>query len=149
MTPTLTTTLELLYEKDETAWLEAMSALAAEGRVAEMDLVNLSEYLESLAKSERREVSNWLTTLLMHVLKYHHQPEMRSGSWRKTIRGQRRQLQRLLESGTLRNHALAELTEAYADARQYAADETGLPPETFPEAGPWDLDAALGEELPE
>jgi len=139
--------LALLYEQDETAWLEAMSALAAEGRFGEMDFTNLSEYLDSMAKSERREVSNRLATLLMHLLKWRHQAEMRTGSWGRTIHEQRRQLQRLLDSGTLRNHAEAELPEAYSDARQYAARETGLPLDAFPEACPWDLDTILDTEL--
>ncbi len=34
--------LSVLYEGDETAWLEVMSALAASGRHAEMDYQNLS-----------------------------------------------------------------------------------------------------------
>ena len=60
---------------------------------------------------------------------------------------QRLQLGRLLESGTLRNHALAVLADMYDDARGLAADETGLPAETFPAACPWDLDAVLEGEL--
>ncbi len=147
MSPTQTLPLALLYEQDETAWLEAMSALAAEGRVADLDLTNLSEYLVSMARRDRREVVSRLTTLLMHLLKWGHQPEMRTGSWRKTIREQRRHLAGDLESGTLRNHALAHLAGAYADAREDAADETGLPLETFPAACPWDLDAVLESDI--
>ena len=101
-----------------------------------------------MAKSERREVSNRLTTLVMHLLKWRHQPERRGGSWRSTIHEQRLQLGRLLESGTLRNHALAVLADMHDDARGLAADETGLPLTTFPEACPWDLDAILEAELP-
>jgi hypothetical protein len=40
--------LNSLDEHDETAWLEAMSSLAANGLVAEMDFENLSEYLRCL-----------------------------------------------------------------------------------------------------
>src|SRR5437773_9954788 len=101
--------LHLLFERDETAWLEVMSQLAAQGRYAEMDHANLSEYLADMAKRDRREVSSRLVTLLTHLLKWHHQPQHRSGSWQGTIVEQRRELRKLLESGTLHNHAASIL----------------------------------------
>src|SRR5260370_22388682 len=82
--------LSVLYERDETAWLEAMSALAAGRRYAEMDYLHLSEYLADMAKRDRREVFSRLVVLLSHLLKWEYQPDKRSGSWRGTIRGQRR-----------------------------------------------------------
>jgi hypothetical protein len=124
--------LSVLYEQDETAWLETMSALAANGRYAEMDYPHLSEYLADMAKRDRREVFSRLVLLLCHLLKWEHQPERRSGSWRGTIREQRRELRQLLESGTLRNHAEAVLADAYAEARRQAADETELSLNEFP-----------------
>jgi hypothetical protein len=124
--------LSVLYERDETAWLEAMSALAASGRYSEMDYLHLSEYLADMAKRDRREVFSRLVVLLTHLLKWEHQPERRSGSWRGTIREQRRELRQLLESATLRNYAEAMLSDAYAEARRQAADETELSLDTFP-----------------
>lgn len=139
------TKLGLLYERDETAWLEAMAALAAEGRYAELDYPNLSEYLADMAKRDRREVFSRLVVLLTHLLKWEYQPERRGGSWRGTIREQRRELRQLLESGTLRNHAATVLADAYAESRRQAADEAELDLGTFPVANPWSLDEALGE----
>lgn len=106
--------LSTLYERDETARLESSAALAGGGRYAEMDYVHLSEYLADMARRGRREVSSRLVTLLSHLLKWERQPEIRSGSWRGTIREQRRELRQLLESGTLHNHAEAVLADAYA-----------------------------------
>lgn len=137
--------LSTLYERDETAWLEAMSALAASGRVSEMDHKHLSEYLADMAKRDRREVFSRLVTLLTHLLKWEHQPERRSGSWRGTIREQRRELRQLLESGTLRNHAEAVLADAYAEARRQAADETELSLDVFPADDTRGLDELLAE----
>jgi hypothetical protein len=137
--------LSVLYEQDETAWLEAMSALAAAGRHAEMDHANLSEYLADMARRDRREVFSRLVVLLTHLLKGEHQPGGRSGSWRGTIREQRRELRQLLESGTLRNHAEAVLADAYAEARRQASDETELDLSVFPVESAWGLDEALGE----
>ena len=45
-----------LYRTDETAWLERMSALAADGDAAAMDLPNLGEYLSDMAKRDKREL---------------------------------------------------------------------------------------------
>src|ERR1700730_14237941 len=124
--------LSVLHEQDETAWLEAMSSLAANGRYAEMDYPHLSEYLADMARRDRREVFSRLVVLLCHLLKWEHQPERRSGSWRGTIREQRRELRQLLASGTLRHHAEAVLADAYAEARRQAADETELSLNVFP-----------------
>jgi hypothetical protein len=137
--------LSTLYEQDETAWLETMSALAAEGRYADIDYSNLSGYLADMARRDRREVFSRLVVLLSHLLKWEHHPDRRSGFWRGSIRAQRRELRQLLESGTLRNHASSVLADAYAEARRQAADETELELDVFPAANPWSVDEALGD----
>lgn len=141
--------LHTLYEQDETAWLEAMAELAAQRRLAELDCRHLSEYLSDMAKRDRREVLSRLVVLMSHLLKWQCQPDKRSGSWRGTIREQRRELYQLLESGTLRRHAEAVYAAAYAEARKQAADETERDVETFPEESRWDLETLLADELPE
>src|SRR3954471_5499842 len=124
--------LETLFDQDETAWLELTAALVARGRFEEIDRGHLSEYLADMARRDRREVYSRLVTLLTHLLKWELQPDKRSGSWKGTIREQRRELRQLLEGGTLRNHALAVLEETYAEARKQAADETELAVDAFP-----------------
>lgn len=146
MTTTELLPLSVLYERDETAWLEVMAHLAAQGRYAEMDYPHLSEYLADMAKRDRREVSSRLVVLLTHLLKWHYQPDQRSGSWQGTILEQRRELRKLLESGTLLNHARTVLAETYADARKQAAAETGLPRASFPAECGWDLESLLADE---
>jgi hypothetical protein len=94
-------------------------------------------------------VSSRLVTLLVHLLKWEHQPDRRSGSWEGTILEQRRELRQLLESGTLRNHAIAVLAEAYADARKQAAAETRLPRGTFPTVCSSDLESLLIDDVGE
>jgi len=137
--------LSVLFDQDETAWLEAMSALAAEGRYADMDYPNLSGYLADMAKRDRREVVSRLVVLLTHLLKWDHQPEGRSRSWRGTILEQQRELRQLLESGTLHHHAESALTDAYAEGRKQAAAETGLARGAFPAKCPWDLEGVLAD----
>src|SRR5206468_4302852 len=94
-----------LYEQDETAWLEKTAELIAQRRYAELDHDNLSGYLTDMARRDKREVFSRLILLLTHLLKWDHQPDQRSNSWRGTILAQRRELRLLLESGTLRRYA--------------------------------------------
>ena len=140
-----TAPLATLYEEDETAWLEIMADLVAQRRFAELDHRNLSEFLGDMAKRDRREVYSRLVVLMCHLLKWEHQPEKQTGSWRGTIREQRRELRLLLESVTLKNHASTVLTDAYAEARKQAADETDLDLAKFPPLCAWEIDDLLSE----
>src|SRR5580700_8080231 len=99
--------LAALHELDETAWLEQTAELIRSSRFAEIDPTTLAEYLTDMARRDRREVFSRLVVLLAHLLKWEYQPERRGGSWQATMLEQQRELRQLLESGTLRNHALA------------------------------------------
>jgi hypothetical protein len=133
-----------LYEADETAWLEKTSDLIERGDYDRLDYQHLREYLSDMARRDRREVLHRLTTLLLHLLKWDHQPALRSRSWKVTIKNQRDELQDLLESQTLKNHAGAVLSKAYARARSQASGETGLDEAQFPETCPYSLDQVVG-----
>lgn len=147
MVERLKQTLPSLYEQDETAWLEVMAELAAQKRFEDMDCENLREYLESMAKRDKREVRSRLRSLLAHLLKWEYQQGQRTTSWKLTIRQQRRALQDLLESGTLRRHAEAIFADTYREAVDDAADEAGLPASSFPDKSRRGLDQTLSEEL--
>ena len=111
-----------------------------------LDHQHLQEYLSDMAKRDRREVRNRLAVLLAHLLKWRHQPEKQTGSWRATIREQRIQLRQLLDSKTLKNHACKVLSDAYADSRKLAADETEMKLSKFPKECPWDVDELLADD---
>jgi len=134
-----------LYEHDETAWAELMADLIAARRWDDVEADNLSEYLRDMARRDRREVHSRLATLLTHLLKWEYQPDGRSNSWLASIKEQRKQLQLLLESGTLRNHAVEILPKAYAWAVDQASTETALPEDTFPAECPFTLEQVVEE----
>lgn len=136
-----------LYERDETAWLEAMSEAARAGRVEELDLIHLAEYLSDMAKRDRREVVSRLVVLMAHLLKWEHQPEGRSRSWRLTIRKQREELVDIATEGVLRLHAEEVLAKIYPKAVGRAADETGIPARLFPAVCPFTVAGLLSVEL--
>jgi hypothetical protein len=135
--------LASLYEIDETAWLEQMAALAADGQSAALDLKHLQVYLTDMARRDKREVLHRLIVLLVHLLKWEHQPNKRSRAWELTIREQREELQELLESATLRNYANVDLGKAYQRSVRRAAVETDLLEEAFPEECPYTLTQLL------
>lgn len=135
------------YEDDVYTWsLEQAAALrrAAARRVSlpePLDFANIAEEIESLGASQLRELYSRYDVLLTHLLKWHHQPERRTPSWRTTIRTQRTELSRLLKlSPGLKSKRAAALAESYTAARENAADETGLPLTTFPERCPFTVE---------
>ena len=138
--------LKSLYEEDETAWLEIMAELVAQKRYAELDHRHLSEYLTDMAIRDRREVKSRLVQLLIHLLKWEHQAEKQTSSWQNSIDEQRLELQFLLESGTLENHAHDILDDAYGMARKHAAKQTKLKIGKFPKACPWTLQEILSDD---
>jgi hypothetical protein len=140
--------LHNLYEQDETAWLERMAELVAERRFDELDCEHLGEYLQDMARRDKREVYSRLVQLLLHLLKWEHQPDQRSSSWRATILTQRYELQFDVESGSLRRHALETLPKAYETAVRLAVVETDLPRSTFPAELPWSLDEVMSDDEP-
>lgn len=112
-----------VYATDFYAWCLTTAALVREGQWDEIDPKALAEELESLGRSQKRELESRLEVLVMHLLKWQYQPLRRvdSHSWYDTILEQRNQLQRLLrDNPSLRPQVPALLLEVYPDARERA-----------------------------
>ncbi len=144
-----TESMAALYAEDETAWLEAMAALIRRRDLAGLDLDNLGEYLTDMARRDRREVKSRLVVLMAHLLKWKFQRDKRSRSWRTTVLHQRQELADLAGRGVLRAHAEAVLPEAYENAVELAASETGLPRASFPADCPYTIEQLFAIDLPE
>jgi hypothetical protein len=126
------------YDEDLHAWAMEQAGLLRAGRFAEADIEHIAEEIESLGKSEQRELANRLAVLLAHLLKWQIQPGFRSNSWRGTIREQRRKLaQHLDDNPSLRAKLDDAIGRAYLDAHAAAQLETGLPEATFPASCPF------------
>ena len=80
------------YDEDFFAWTEEQARLLRAGELAEIDALNLAEEVESVGRSDRREIRSRLIVLLTHLLKWHFQPDARSSGWLGTIREQRDQI---------------------------------------------------------
>jgi hypothetical protein len=139
------------YDEDFYAWTVEQSRLLRSGELSAVDAANIAEEIESMGRSDRRELKSRLVVLVMHLLKWRHQPGARSRSWSATVEEQRLQIEDLLaESPSLRPNSAAMLAEAHAIARTRAIAETGLADEVFPETCPFTADEVLSRSfLPE
>ncbi len=64
------------YEKDFYAWANEQAALLRGGKLAEADIEHIAEEIESMGKTEKRELVARLTVLLLHLLKWRYQPNL-------------------------------------------------------------------------
>ncbi|MGV2827726.1 DUF29 domain-containing protein [Myxosarcina sp. GI1(2024)] len=140
-----------LYERDYYLWLENTIQLLQAGKFKELDIPNLIEEIKDMSRSEKRAIVSNLRIVLIHLLKYEYQPEKRTNSWRFTIREHRLRLHDLFEdNSSLKNYFVEQFSKSYQNARKLAADETGLPLETFPINAPFSKEQTLDlEYLPE
>lgn len=125
------------YEDDYARWAEEQAAALAEGRFAELDLVNLAEEVGGLSRSDKQQVGSRLAVLLSHLLKHAYQPERATRSWKLTEIEQAAEIEELLRtSPSLRSQIDERFASAYRSARRRAATETGLELDTFPAEPP-------------
>ncbi|MCK5517470.1 MAG: DUF29 domain-containing protein [Desulfobulbaceae bacterium] len=132
------------YESDFYKWSLTQSGLLREGKLSDADIEHIAEEIESMGKSEKRELISRLEVLLMHLLKWQYQPSRRSTSWKNTIRVQRYRIVDHLEDNPSLNSKLDEIMiKAYKRARIEAATETGMDVEAFPEQSPYSFDETM------
>ncbi len=138
----------LLYEQDFYAWANEQATLLRAGRLSEADIEHIAEEIESMGKTEKRELVSRLTVLLLHLLKWQSQPALRGRSWRNTIRVQRIRLASHMKDNPSLKAMLDEaIVESYRIARIEAENETGLAEATFPAHCPWSFEQAIAEDF--
>jgi len=138
-------------DKDFYAWSLEQAALLRERRIAEADLDLIAEEIESMGKTEKRELVSRLTVLLLHLLKWRFQPKGRGKPWRLSIANARDEIADLIADNPSLKSMLDDVTaQAYRYARRKTAIETHLGDERFPDQCPWTFAEAIDESfLPE
>lgn len=135
-----------LYERDFHAWANEQAGLLRAGKLAQADLPNLIEEIESMGRSEKRELVNRLVILLLHLLKWRYQPSLRGNSWRLSIKEQRiRLVSHLADNPSLKAKLDDAVTQAYRLALIEAERETGLPESTFPATCPFSFSQIMDD----
>ena len=72
-----------LYQQDFYAWANEQAALLRAGNLDAVDIELVAGEIESMGKSEKRELVSRLTVLLLHLLKWQYQPGRRGASWKR------------------------------------------------------------------
>lgn len=133
-----------LYETDFYAWANEQAALLRAGKLSAADIENIAEEIESMGRTEKRELANRLTVLLLHLLKWQFQPVRRGASWEATIRVQRRDLVvHLADNPSLKAKVGEAIEQAYGTALIQASAETGLAETMFPAECPWSFEQIM------
>jgi len=121
------------YETDFAQWSAEQSALLREGRLEQLDRENVAEEIESLGRSDRREIRSRMEVLIAHLLKWELQPGHRCHSWQASITEQRIWIGNIIkDSPSLRRYPAQIFDGAYKDALPVAVRETGLRKSHFP-----------------
>jgi hypothetical protein len=124
--------------RDLYTWARQTAASLREGRLGDLDLAAVAEEIDDVGEEQYLRLESALRGLLPHLLKWDHEPVGRSRSWAITVREQRRRVERQLRKNPgLKSRLDEALADAYEDARDEAARETGLPTRTFPVDSPY------------
>ncbi|GCL39632.1 MAG: DUF29 domain-containing protein [Sphaerospermopsis kisseleviana] len=134
-----------LYEQDYLLWIEDTVNKLQSRDIEGLDFENLIEEIESLGRSDKRELESRLRELLEHILKrkYLNMPDCYRG-WVESIIKQRIGIRDLLkDSPSLKPYFAKVFDEAYADALKVVYKS--YPQCEFPDTWPFsrDIEAML------
>jgi hypothetical protein len=138
-----------LYDQDFALWIEKTVKQLKSGNLSQVDLENLIEEMESLGKSQRKAVDNFLTRLLEHLLKrcYVVLPDCYRG-WEIEIRNFRKELKKEFKySPSLKRFMIEILEECYREALEAVKED--YPDSNFPDVCPFaeDIDGLLNHKF--
>jgi len=137
------------YDNDFYSWSQEQGRLVREGRWNEVDRENVAEEIESLGREQFNKLESAFRVLIMHMLKWDHQPERRSRSWSVTIATQRVELEDVLaDNPGLKPRINEAIARGYRKARLEAANETELGFKTFPETSPYSFEDITSRSFP-
>jgi Domain of unknown function DUF29 len=135
-----------LYDRDFYAWSREQAELLRAGKLAEADIEHIAEEIDSMGRTEKRELINRLDVLLLHLLKWRYQPSKRGPSWEASIWVQRDRIAEHLDDNPSLKPLLPQaLASAYRFAWREAVAETGLAESTFPGSCPWTVEQVLDD----
>jgi len=133
-----------LYETDFYGWTQQQANVLKAGDFASLDLDHLIDEIESMGKSEKRELESRLEVLLAHLLKWQFQPNFRGKSGQLTVIEQRKRIAyHLIDNPSLKSRIPEMYDRIYVFAVIRAVKETGMDESTFPNECPWTFDQVL------
>lgn len=132
-------------DEDFSAWITSQVDALKSGRFDELDIDELADEVESLAKRDFRKLTGAIRVIILHMLKWDYQWEGRGASWRNSINEHRKRVWSELATSPSFRSRIAEAVElAYPLARLKAWDETGVfKLEHEPESCPYSWDEIM------
>jgi Domain of unknown function DUF29 len=83
-------------DADLYSWARRQAGLLRAGRLSEIDPAAIAEEIDDVGEEQYHRLESALRVLMLHLLKWDHQPDKRSRSWTITVREQRRRVGRQL-----------------------------------------------------
>src|SRR5207302_3880228 len=110
------------YDRDFYTWLMEQARHVREGRWDALDRDNLAEEIESLGREQFNKLESALRVLMLHMLKWDHQPDKRTRSWVLSIEAQRADLEDVIaDNPGLKPRIDEAIARGYRKARIEAA----------------------------
>lgn len=135
-----------LYDDDFYRWTVEQAELLRQGRLQDADVRNIVEEIETLGRSERRELESAYRLICKHLLKMIYQPDHASRNWLNTIVRERNNVESILDASPSLKAKRSEIcANAYRQARKEAAAETGIILVVFPEQPPFTVEEVQDE----
>ncbi|MCJ2014844.1 DUF29 domain-containing protein [Methylobacterium sp. J-076] len=132
------------HEADVYTWVQEQVALLRAGHVDALDLENIAEELNDVGLSEYYRLQSAIEIVLLHMLKWDHQPERRTRSWALSIAEHRERARIQQRKSPGLKSSLSEVRkDAYRLARLGAARQMRRPVKSLPDECPYTWDDIL------
>jgi hypothetical protein len=139
-----------LYDTDYQLWLAQTVDQLKSHNFSSLDLENLVEEMESLGRSQKQAVSNYLMRLCEHLLKIKYwqvERERCFRGWKLEVRNFRLQIQAELEaSPSLKSFLEDVFVKQYRNGRNLFLDASDFNGNLIPEEPEFSLEQALDED---
>lgn len=140
-----------LYGQDFYLWIQTTIQHLQERNLEQLDIENLIEEIDSMGRSEKKELKTRLVVLIEHLLKLQYWIEEKddnAGGWRNTVVEQRRQITyTLADSPSLKAILNDVFLPCYQDAKKDTINKYQLPSNLFPEEPPFSLAQVLNADF--
>ncbi|PSR16909.1 DUF29 domain-containing protein [filamentous cyanobacterium CCP3] len=140
-----------LYDQDFYRWIQHTVQALKDRDLDVVDWENLIEEIDSMGRSEKKELKSRLLVILEHLLKlmfWELEKAQNSRGWRNTVIEQRGQLELLLDDSPSLKPMVQELfLESYARARTQVLQKSDLPSDRIPTLPPFSADDALNPDF--
>jgi len=139
------------HDEDFYGWAMANASLLKQRKYQEADMDMIIEEMETLGRSNKRELINRMGVLMAHLMKWGYQPTLlplHQKSWKGTIIRQRIDLEDLLsENPSLKSHMQEAMPKAYKYAFAILEEETPLNLKELPVECPYTFEQIMNDEF--